>query len=110
MDKRRGSAYMRVQRSKRAIGQNPSPQSSMAHRVSATNGAQAEASTHPSFWALTLSSIGVVYGDIGASPLYALRESVRAAVGPNAVVTEAAILGILSLIIWALSSSPSNMC
>ena len=82
----------------------------MAHRVSTTNGAQAEASTHPSFWALTLSSIGVAYGDIGTSPLYALRESVRAAVGPNAVVTEAAILGILSLIIWALSSSPSNMC
>ena len=76
----------------------------MAHRppVSATNGAQAEASPHASFWALTLGSIGVVYGDIGTSPLYALRESVRAAVGPNAVVTEAAILGILSLIIWAL--------
>ena len=76
MDKRRGSAYMRVQRSKRAIGQNPSPQTSMAHRppVSATNGAQAEASPHASFWALTLGSIGVVYGDIGTSPLYALRE------------------------------------
>ncbi len=76
----------------------------MAHRppVSATNGAQAEASPHASFWALTLGSIGVVYGDIGTSPLYALRELVRAAVGPNAVVTEAAILGILSLIIWAL--------
>jgi KUP system potassium uptake protein len=76
----------------------------MAHRppVSATNGAQAEASPHASFWGLTLGSIGVVYGDIGTSPLYALRESVRAAVGSNAVVTEAAILGILSLIIWAL--------
>ena len=34
------------------------------------------------FWALTLGSIGVVYGDIGTSPLYALRESVLAAVGP----------------------------
>ncbi len=33
------------------------------------------------FWALTLGSIGVVYGDIGTSPLYALRESVLAAVG-----------------------------
>jgi KUP system potassium uptake protein len=28
------------------------------------------------FWALTLGSIGVVYGDIGTSPLYAVRESV----------------------------------
>ena len=36
-----------------------------------------------SFWALTLGSIGVVYGDIGTSPLYALRESVLAAVGPG---------------------------
>ena len=76
----------------------------MAHRppVSATNGAQAEAIVHPSFRALTLGSIGVVYGDIGTSPLYALRESVLAAVGPNAAASESAILGILSLIIWAL--------
>jgi len=55
-----------------------------------------------SFGALTLGSIGVVYGDIGTSPLYALRESVLAAVGPNAAASETAVLGILSLIIWAL--------
>jgi len=55
-----------------------------------------------SFWALTLGSIGVVYGDIGTSPLYALRESVLAAVGPNAPASEPVVLGILSLIIWAL--------
>jgi KUP system potassium uptake protein len=54
------------------------------------------------FWALTLGSIGVVYGDIGTSPLYAVRESVLAAVGPNAAASESAILGILSLIVWAL--------
>src|SRR5690349_20944584 len=34
-------------------------------------------------WALMLGSIGVVYGDIGTSPLYALREAVAAAVGPG---------------------------
>jgi KUP system potassium uptake protein len=34
-----------------------------------------------SFWALTLGSIGVVYGDIGTSPLYAFREAVVAAGG-----------------------------
>ena len=33
----------------------------------------------PSFWALTLGSVGVVYGDIGTSPLYAFREAVMAA-------------------------------
>jgi KUP system potassium uptake protein len=54
------------------------------------------------FWALTLGSIGVVYGDIGTSPLYALRESVLAAVGPGKPASEAVVLGILSLIIWAL--------
>ena len=35
------------------------------------------------FWALTLGCIGVVYGDIGTSPLYAMRESVLAAAGPS---------------------------
>jgi KUP system potassium uptake protein len=59
-------------------------------------------SASPSFWALTLGSIGVVYGDIGTSPLYAVRESVLAAVGPNAPASEPVVLGILSLIIWAL--------
>src|SRR5215813_2668416 len=54
------------------------------------------------FWALTLGSIGVVYGDIGTSPLYAVRQSVLAAVGPNEPASEAIILGILSLIIWSL--------
>ena len=53
-------------------------------------------------WALTLGSIGVVYGDIGTSPLYAVRESVLAAVGAGNPATEEAVLGILSLIIWAL--------
>src|SRR5438045_3304430 len=46
--------------------------------------------------------MGVVYGAIGTSPLYALRESVLAAVGPGAPASEAVVLGILSLIIWAL--------
>ena len=55
-----------------------------------------------SFWALTLGSIGVVYGDIGTSPLYAVRESVLAAVGPGKPASEPVVLGILSLIIWAL--------
>ena len=42
------------------------------------------------FWALTVGSIGVVYGDIGTSPLYALREAVTAAVGSDGVATRAA--------------------
>ena len=54
------------------------------------------------FWALMLGSIGVVYGDIGTSPLYAMRESVIAAVGAGNPASEAVVLGILSLVIWAL--------
>ncbi len=61
-----------------------------------------EAPVKSGFWALTLGSIGVVYGDIGTSPLYALRESVLAAVGPGNPASEPVVLGILSLIIWAL--------
>jgi KUP system potassium uptake protein len=60
------------------------------------------AGTEPRFWALTLGSIGVVYGDIGTSPLYAMRESVLAAVGAGNPASEAVVLGILSLVIWAL--------
>jgi KUP system potassium uptake protein len=54
------------------------------------------------FWGLTLGAIGVVYGDIGTSPLYAVRESVIAAVGPGNPASQDVVLGILSLIIWAL--------
>ena len=53
------------------------------------------------FWALTVGSVGVVYGDIGTSPLYAFREAIVAAAG-NGVATRPAVLGVLSLIVWAL--------
>ncbi len=49
----------------------------------------------------TLGALGVVYGDIGTSPLYALREAARAA-AHGGTVTPDAILGIVSLIFWAL--------
>jgi KUP system potassium uptake protein len=56
----------------------------------------------PRFWALTLGSLGVVYGDIGTSPLYAFREAATAAIGSGGTPTRAAVLGVLSLILWAL--------
>ncbi|HEY7298953.1 MAG TPA: potassium transporter Kup [Xanthobacteraceae bacterium] len=58
--------------------------------------------TQAGFWTLTLGSIGVVYGDIGTSPLYAMRESLLAAGGPNAAANQEVVFGILSLIVWAL--------
>jgi KUP system potassium uptake protein len=55
------------------------------------------------FWGLALGSIGVVYGDIGTSPLYAFREAIVAASpGGTDEVTRATVLGVLSLILWAL--------
>src|SRR4051812_12920060 len=50
---------------------------------------------------LTLSAIGVVYGDIGTSPLYALRECFH---GVHSVApTHENVLGVLSLIFWSLT-------
>src|SRR6476660_5788550 len=53
------------------------------------------------FWPLTLGAIGVVYGDIGTSPIYAFREAVVAAAGGAAIVPDT-VFGILSLILWSL--------
>jgi KUP system potassium uptake protein len=52
------------------------------------------------FWALALGSIGVVFGDIGTSPLYAMREALGHSRGGGG--GEAAVLGVVSLITWAL--------
>ena len=49
---------------------------------------------------LTLTAVGVVYGDIGTSPLYAMRECFF---GSHSVPpTQANVLGVLSLIIYSL--------
>jgi KUP system potassium uptake protein len=55
------------------------------------------------FWGLALGSIGVVYGDIGTSPLYAFREAINAASGPlHGEVPRDTVIGVVSLILWAL--------
>jgi KUP system potassium uptake protein len=49
---------------------------------------------------LTLGALGIVYGDIGTSPLYALRECFH---GPHGISpTPDNVLGVLSLIVWSL--------
>lgn len=49
---------------------------------------------------LTVTAIGVVYGDIGTSPLYAVRECFH---GPHAIApTQENVLGVISLVFWAL--------
>ena len=65
--------------------------------------AHADQAAHPKnlSMAATLGALGVVYGDIGTSPLYALKEAAKAAThgGP---LTSNATLGVVSLILWAL--------
>jgi KUP system potassium uptake protein len=72
-------------------------QSTAAH----AGGETTDQSHHGKLWALALGSVGVVYGDIGTSPLYALKEAVTAA-KEHGMSGEVAILGILSLMVWTL--------
>lgn len=50
---------------------------------------------------LAVGSIGVVYGDIGTSPLYSFREAIKAT-GATQAATSDAVFGVVSLILWAL--------
>lgn len=68
--------------------------------MSQPTGASAELQKNPSAL-LVLTAIGIVYGDIGTSPLYAFRECFHGAFGLP--VNEMNILGVLSLIFWSLS-------
>ena len=51
--------------------------------------------------ALTIAALGVVFGDIGTSPLYALKEGMSPAHGIP--ISAASVYGVLSLIVWTLT-------
>jgi KUP system potassium uptake protein len=51
--------------------------------------------------ALSLGSIGVVYGDIGTSPLYAFREALRPVASDG--ISDAEVIGLVSLMLWTLT-------
>jgi KUP system potassium uptake protein len=57
------------------------------------------AAAYPARTALLLGALGVVFGDIGTSPIYAFRESLKAA---GSAAAEETVLGILSLVFWAV--------
>jgi KUP system potassium uptake protein len=69
--------------------------------VSVTSAEARDGPVTTGLWALTLGSIGVVFGDIGTSPLYAFREAVAGA-AHGQPITRVIVLGVLSLILWAL--------
>jgi KUP system potassium uptake protein len=54
------------------------------------------------FLALALASTGVVYGDIGTSPLYAFRESIAHLKRANGQIASADVVGVISLMFWTL--------
>ncbi len=70
-------------------------------RAAAHSAADKLSHDRSSLWTLALGSVGVVYGDIGTSPLYAFREAAVAA-GSHGPVTREVVLGVLSMILWAL--------
>ena len=59
---------------------------------------EAQHGDQPASSKLMIAALGVVYGDIGTSPLYAFKQSIEAAGGAN----EKSVLAVLSMIIWAL--------
>jgi KUP system potassium uptake protein len=92
----------------------PGPERPAAHTVPAEATTPAPTPTHghgpathrspptgKALFALAMGALGVVYGDIGTSPLYALKECFH---GPHGVQpTPANVLGVLSLVFWAMT-------
>lgn len=73
----------------------------MATSSAGPSHAESEPQTGRNLLVLALGSVGVVYGDIGTSPLYAFKESLHAARSAG-VENRDAVIGVLSLIFWAL--------
>ncbi len=70
------------------------PRATTSHAIPKTPGAMA---------ATALGALGVVYGDIGTSPLYAVKECLAWKHSPHAIEpTAGAVLGVMSLVFWAL--------
>lgn len=90
---------------------SPEPEAKATAEAAAPANTQPQAPVHPAievedghghagFWALTIGAIGVVFGDIGTSPLYAMREALHHSRSGGAA--ELAVLGVVSLVFWAL--------
>ncbi len=74
----------------------------MAHATAtAQGGDDSRTRSHGPLWTLALGSIGVVYGDIGTSPLYALKEAVTHA-NEHHIGGANSILGVLSIMVWSI--------
>lgn len=72
-----------------------------AHSASVDASAHQHSRANKDLPLLTLGALGVVYGDIGTSPIYAFREAMN--IRPGATSSASEVLGLLSLIVWALT-------
>src|SRR5687767_8974964 len=96
-----------IKRATPSLHRGSQPDSLMNETTASTRTADASAPVPgaapgpTSVWALTLGSVGVVYGDIGTSPLYAFREAAVAA-SASGPITREIVLGVLSMILWSL--------
>ena len=86
---------------KRAAASSPKPQDKSVapahpHPAAAGEGGHVRAGK----WGLIIGAIGVVFGDIGTSPLYAMREALHHS--RSGGTAELAVLGVVSLVFWAL--------
>ena len=90
---------------------SPEPEANATPETAAALTSQDSTPVHPSietehghpkagFWALVIGAVGVVFGDIGTSPLYAMREALAHSRSGGAA--ELAVLGVVSLVFWAL--------
>ena len=86
------------------IGGAAAQQPNSADAVDPAHHKSLDGAAHPpqKLSVLTLGALGVVYGDIGTSPIYAFREALVASSGGE-IASRDDILGVLSLIIWALA-------
>ena len=86
---------------KRAAAQSPTPQDkSVAPAHPHPSAAGAGGHVKAGKWGLIIGAIGVVFGDIGTSPLYAMREALHHS--RSGGTAELAVLGVVSLVFWAL--------
>ncbi len=78
------------------------PPASALPEGASPHGHEHAATTPGARWSLLLGALGVVFGDIGTSPLYAIKECFNPASPHHLSPTPANILGILSLVFWSL--------
>jgi KUP system potassium uptake protein len=96
------TASMSTETAKTSQEEKPVSASDASHTGDQNHGHESHDShSKTGFAGLALGSVGVVYGDIGTSPLYALKESLHHT-AKDGVVSSIEIIGVISLLIWAL--------